>query len=83
MVAMVIMPSRHPCMGWCVPQTARCAQCDRELHHSYFIYYGHDTLQNCVIHTNPHKHMQVAHGLVNIEIQCLIKDDEEEEEELS
>lgn len=25
----------------------------RELHHSFFIYYGHGTLENCVIHTNP------------------------------
>lgn len=54
--------------GWCVPLTARCSHCDRELHHSYFIYYGHDTQQNCVIHTNPHTNMKDAHGLVNIEI---------------
>lgn len=25
----------------------------RELHHSYFIYYGHGTPENCVIHINP------------------------------
>lgn len=25
----------------------------RELHHSFFIYYGHGTRENCAIHTNP------------------------------
>lgn len=32
-------------------QTARCVDCDRELLHLCFIY-GHNTLWNCVIHTN-------------------------------
>ena len=55
---MAIFPFRH---GWCVPLTATlliacCAYCDRELDHSYLIYYGHNTLQNCVIHANPHTH---------------------------
>lgn len=32
-----------------------CTACssERDRHHSYFIHYEHDTLQNCVIHTNP------------------------------
>lgn len=48
--------------GWCVPQTVWCAQCDREIHHSYFIYYGHNTLQNCVITHKAHKHTHPHRG---------------------
>lgn len=34
---------------------------DRKLHHSYFICYGHDTLQNRVIQTNPHANTYKRH----------------------
>lgn len=72
MVAMVILPSRHGCM--CVPLNAQCARCNRELHHSYFIYYGHDTLQNCVIHTNPHTNIYKWHmAWLTVKYSCLKK----------
>lgn len=49
---MAILPPR--CVhARCVPQTAQCVDCDRELLHLCFIY-GNNTLQNCVIHTNLH-----------------------------
>lgn len=49
-----MMPSRHWCMA---------GECDwlhdvniviESSHHSYLIYYGHDTLQNCATRTNPY-----------------------------
>lgn len=34
--------------------------------HSFFIYYGHATLENCVIHTNPSANaLKCVHGLVS------------------
>lgn len=51
MVAMVILPSGYV-HDLCVPHAAQCAITE-SCNHSFFIYYGHGTLDNCVIHTNP------------------------------